>query len=240
MNQAEAVELFSLTVHYYSFIKQTPLEQKIAKRADWVDGTLLSIVVITICWFALFSPWTRHYINFWWTISISSILISILAGHYHPEWTLDIDIDKKNITAGLCLAVVLWIVCYFGTRWAASFYPEMKASLSHIRQINDDPVYLILAIPLCLLMGQAEEVFWRGYIQKVFSEKWNANVGFAITAILYPLMYAWSLNWVLIIGIFIMGLVWGGLCRYNPRWLTMVMISHAVLNAMIFMFFPTV
>ncbi len=214
------------------------MEQKIAKQTNSSEGTALSITVITVCWFVLFSPWMRPYVDFWWGVFIFSIMISLLAGHFHPEWTLAIDIDKKNMAIGMILTLILYQICAYGMRWMDGWSSVFHEHLEAVRWINDDPVYFVVALLFLALMGQAEETFWRGYIQQVFSERWNPNVGYALTTIFYTLVYVWTFNWVLILGSFVLSLVWGGLCRINPRWLSPVMVSHSLLNVIAFTLFP--
>lgn len=214
------------------------MERKIAKQVNLSEGTMCSIIVIAVCWFVLYSPWTRPWVNFWWVLSISSVLISILAGHFHPEWTLDLDVDKKNISIGVALAVLLSLLCHGGGQWVAACLPESQVCLDRIHLFYSDSVYWLLSIFLLLLMGQAEEIFWRGYIQRVFSERWGANAGYLLTSVLFTSMYVWTFNWVLVAGVFLLSLVWGGLCRLDPRWLSPVMLSHALLNVLLFVLFP--
>ena len=214
------------------------MERKLIKQICWVDGSLLSIVVIAVCWFVLFSPWTRPLVNFWWVLSISSFLVSILAGHFYPQWTLDMDVDKKNFLLGFGLFAVLCGGCYGGSMYLMEQYPFLEEQFDRLHLLYDDSTYYFLAIFLLLLMGQAEEIFWRGYIQRALSERLSPNAGYLITTLLYTLMYAWAFNWALTLGAFVLSLVWGGLCRYNPRWLSPVMLSHMLLNVVFFILFP--
>ena len=114
------------------------MERKIAKQIHISEGTMFSIAVIAVCWFILFSPWTRPLVNFWWILSISSVLISILAGHFHPEWTLDLDVDKKNILIGTVLAGVLGIGCHVGSQFLVDWIPVLEIDLERIHLFYDD------------------------------------------------------------------------------------------------------
>ena len=96
----------------------------------------------------------------------------------------------------------------------------------------------LLSILILFLMGASEEIFWRGYIQQVFSERWGANTGYVLTTLLFASMYVWSFNWMLIVGSLLLSMLWGGLCRLDSRWLSPVMLSHALLNVIVFVLFP--
>lgn len=214
------------------------MERKVAKQIYIPERVGLSITVIAVCWFVLFSPWTRPWVDFWWVLSVSSILISILAGHFHPEWTLDVDINRRNIVAGVGLALILSVVCHYASRWLVDQWPVMQTYLERIRWFNTDPMHILLSVLVLCLMGAAEEIFWRGYIQQVFAERWGANVGYVATSLLFTSMYVWSFNWMLVLGALCLSLVWGGLCRLDSRWFIPVILSHALLNVIVFTLFP--
>lgn len=67
---------------------------------------------------------------------------------------------------------------------------------------------------LLVLIGPAEEFFWRGYVQKTMSEKMGANA--ALVA----------------------GGVWGLIYRIKPSLLPALIISHALWDALVFVILP--
>ena len=95
-----------------------------------------------------------------------------------------------------------------------------------------------LSLLLFVLIGPAEEVFWRGYIQKALSDRWNANKGFVVTTLLYALVHIWSLNFMLVMAALVVGTAWGALYRFYPKQLSAIMLSHALWDVAVFVLFP--
>ena len=56
----------------------------------------------------------------------------------------------------------------------------------------------LLAALLLLLIGPAEEIFWRGYVQRTLSKRWNPNAGFVVATLIYALVHAGSCNFMLV------------------------------------------
>ena len=83
-----------------------------------------------------------------------------------------------------------------------------------------------------------QELFWRGYVQSTLSAKWNPDKGAAVTLAAYTLVHLPSLNFMLIAAAFTAGLVWGLLYRFWPERLWALVISHALWDAAVFVWFP--
>ena len=56
----------------------------------------------------------------------------------------------------------------------------------------------LLAALMLVLIGPAEEIFWRGYVQNALSKRWSPNVGFIVTTLVYALVHIWSFNFMLV------------------------------------------
>ena len=96
----------------------------------------------------------------------------------------------------------------------------------------------LLSVLLLLLIGPAEEVFWRGYVQHTLSLRWNPNIGFLVSTLLYAVVHAPSCNFMLLMAALVAGVIWGGLYRLFPGRLSMLVISHALWDAAVFVWFP--
>lgn len=85
----------------------------------------------------------------------------------------------------------------------------------------------------------AEEIFWRGYIQHSLSKRWNADIGFAVTTLVYAFVHAGSCNFMLLMSALVAGIAWGGLYRLLPsKRFSAIILSHALWDAAVFIFFP--
>jgi membrane protease YdiL (CAAX protease family) len=91
---------------------------------------------------------------------------------------------------------------------------------------------------MLFLIGPAEEIFWRGYIQKNLAAKWNPNVGFVVTALVYALVHAGSMNFMLTMAALVAGVAWGALYRFFPERFPAIILSHALWDVAVFIWFP--
>ena len=96
----------------------------------------------------------------------------------------------------------------------------------------------LLAALLLLLIGPAEEIFWRGYVQRTLSKRWNPNAGFVVATLIYALVHAGSCNFMLVMAALVVGAAWGALYRFFPNRFAAIILSHAVWDVAVFIFFP--
>jgi membrane protease YdiL (CAAX protease family) len=82
----------------------------------------------------------------------------------------------------------------------------------------------MLTALMLFLIGPAEEIFWRGYVQQKLSDRWNADKGFAVATLIYALVHAGSCNFMLTMAALVAGAVWGLLYRYYPQRFTAIII----------------
>lgn len=97
---------------------------------------------------------------------------------------------------------------------------------------------LILSLLLLFIIGPAEEIFWRGYIQQSFSSRWTPTVGFIVTTLIYSLVHISKMNFMLIMAATVAGIIWGLAYRFFPERLGAIIISHALWDCAVFIWFP--
>ena len=72
-----------------------------------------------------------------------------------------------------------------------------------------------IALLLLFVIGPAEELFWRGFVQRRMAERWGAWGGFAVATLCYTLVHVWSGNLMLLLAAAACGFCWWPL----PAWL---------------------
>ena len=97
---------------------------------------------------------------------------------------------------------------------------------------------VIIAILLLLIIGPAEEIFWRGFVQRRLMLRFGSNIGFIAATVCYALVHIWSFNFMLVMAALVVGLCWGLTYRFFPRLLPALIVSHAVWDACAFVIFP--
>ena len=94
-----------------------------------------------------------------------------------------------------------------------------------------------IGLLLVFIMGPAEEIYWRGFVQRLLVERYGVKAGVLGTAAVYALVHAVSWNFMLIGAAGVCGLYWGILFQ-REKSLVPVIISHSLWDVMIFVLFP--
>lgn len=197
-----------------------------------------TLVVAAVLWAVMFSPQTMPLINFWEMMAGSALTLAVLACLFDRSWLKESVWNPQSLLLGIALAAALWGVFWTGDKVAAWLFDFARPQVDMIYGLKESTNSLFLTLLLLLVTGPAEEIFWRGYVQRTISHRWNPNAGFAITTAVYALVHAASCNFMLIMAALVAGIVWGGLYRLFPRRLPVLIVSHAVWDAAVFVWFP--
>ena len=204
-----------------------------------------AIVIAAGLWFYMFSPWTKGAPNFWIIMSAAAIVLTALALAGTPDRDNFLKVEKPmlQLLGGVAIAFALWGIFWIGdflsSRWFDFARPEVDAVYSMKEGM---PTGLIAFLLVCLI-GPAEELFWRGYVQRTFSRQFEACkagrfIAFAVTTVIYALVHIWSMNFMLIMAALVAGAVWGFIYFLCPKALPALIISHAIWDALVFVWMP--
>lgn len=216
---------------------------------------IIAVLTAALLWFYMFSPWTSGWPNFWIVMSCSAVVLTTLAVSFTSKSERKVRVERPllQIAGGIVLAFALWGIFWIGdkaSQWLFDFArPEVDAVYSMKTGL---PTWLI-AVLLLVLIGPAEEFFWRGYVQKdlaiLFGSVGDASGraacpgraatgAFIATAAIYALVHIWSFNFMLIMAALVAGLVWGFIYRICPKALPALIISHSLWDVLVFVVMP--
>ena len=216
------------------------------KRPSTSSGQRLVIAVLTaaLLWFYMFSPWTGGWPNFWVVMSCSAVILTTLGLSFTPDRKELLKIEKPalQILAGIVIAFALWGIFWIGDKVSAWMFTFARPEVDSVYAMKTGlPTWLIAVLLLCLI-GPAEELFWRGYVQRTMSRilggKNPEDKAFILTAVIYALVHIWSFNFMLIMAALVAGLFWGLIYRLRPQALPALIISHALWDALVFVLLP--
>ncbi len=211
------------------------------------DIALLSVAltVAASLWFVMFSPWTAPYVNFWTVMSLAACTLSFMAfkglGISGLASALRMSSAREvfvQLALGVAIACILWGVFWVGDKMAAWMFSFAEGQVDKVYGMKDGSDPVVIGVLLLLLIGPAEELFWRGYVQKKLGDMAGTFVSMIITCIVYALVHIWSFNFMLVMAALVAGAVWGFLYWWKPSWLPALIISHALWDAMVFVVFP--
>jgi membrane protease YdiL (CAAX protease family) len=149
-----------------------------------------------------------------------------------------VKLDIANIALGVVIAVALWGVFWVGDKMSQILFNFARPHVDLIYGMKEGESAWLLTALMLFLIGPAEEIFWRGYVQKSLQQRWNPNIGFVVTTAIYALVHAGSCNFMLVMAALVAGAAWGLLYRFFPKKFGAIIISHALWDVAVFVWFP--
>ena len=205
---------------------------------------VLSVCIAALLWFVMFSPWTAPLLNFWWSMTASACVLIVLSltGNKKTLRSLFPSLSLRElgceVILGIVIAVVLWGVFWVGDKASQWLFDFARPQVDTIYGMKEGNQPWLIALLLILIIGPAEELFWRGYVQRQLSQCWNPNLGFLVTTAIYTAVHIPSGNFMLIMAAMVCGICWGGLYRLMPQHFLAIVLSHALWDAAAFVWFP--
>jgi len=143
-----------------------------------------------------------------------------------------------EIGLGAAIAVLLWMVFWVGDKASQLLFAFARPQVDLIYGMKSGHSPLCISLLLLCIIGPAEEIFWRGYVQRTFSQRFTPDLGFLLATACYTLVHLPSMNFMLIMAAMVCGLAWGALYRLIPQHFTAIVVSHALWDAAAFVWFP--
>ena len=199
---------------------------------------LFTLAVAFALWTAMFSPPTAPHVDFWRTMTASAVALCVLAVAFDRGCLRQIRWRVSDVALGAAIAAALWCVFWIGDKASAWMFDFARPQVDAIYGMKEGESPWRLAALMLLLIGPAEEIYWRGYVQRTLSKRWGANAGFAAASLLYALAHAGSCNFMLTAAALTAGVFWGALYRFFPERFSAIILSHAFWDAAVFIWFP--
>ncbi len=205
-----------------------------------------AIVIAFLLWFVMFSQWTAPHLNFWWAMTFSACVLILLS----RSWRNVLNPSKlpslwrgwgrlfSPLFEAIIIASLLYLLFWIGDKLSQELFTFARPQVDSIYQMKDGTPSWLIALLLLFIIGPAEELFWRGYVQRTLTQRWTANAGFVVTTLIYTAVHLPSMNFMLIMAAFTCGFCWGLLYRLFPQHFPAIVLSHALWDAAAFVWFP--
>ena len=169
-------------------------------------------------------------------MTCSALLLTCLAFLFggRPAWHFRL----SDVLWGVAIAVVLWGVFWLGDKVSQWMFSFARPQVNLIYDMKEGQSSVWLALALFLIIGPAEEIFWRGYVQRTLVSRFSPDAAFLLATAAYTLVHLPSLNFMLIMAALVCGVMWGGFYRLFPQHFTAIVVSHALWDAAAFVWFP--
>ncbi len=203
-------------------------------KAVWV-----CVGIAAVLWFVMFSPLTAPFVPFWWVMAGSGVLLTSLSfafgGNPFKESTTSL---WSNVLLGIVLAGALWGVFWVGDKLSQLLFDFARPQVDLIYGMRSGFSPTVIALLLFFVIGPAEELFWRGYVQRMMVRRWGRLGGFIVATLCYAFIHVFSGNFMLFAAAGVCGICWGGLYMLFPRRLPMLVVSHALWDTLAFVILP--
>jgi membrane protease YdiL (CAAX protease family) len=193
-----------------------------------------TVLLASVLWFITFYlTWSI----FWIKISFSAATLALLSFWLQPNLKEHLKFNGRAIILGLLSATVLYLIFWIGKAVSAAILPFAGQQIGGIYDKGAGSSMWLIALLLFFITGPAEELYWRGYLQKNLMARFGRWQGWLLATVIYAAVHIWSFNFMLIGAAFVAGAFWGAM-YLHLRNLAPVIISHSVWSMIIFAVFP--
>jgi membrane protease YdiL (CAAX protease family) len=204
-------------------------------------GLWPSIVLAFVLWIIIF---VFRPLNFWILLTFSTSLLAAIAFAIGRPLIPSREFTAKNLLLGILLAALLYAIFYVGNQFLVlvsrlfpALLPDPAGNIASVYANLGGLSPGLVAFLLFFPIGFGEEIFWRGFVQRRFRERWSARSAFVLTALLYTAIHFPTGNPVLILAALTCGLFWGGF-YWATGSLVPVLVSHMLWDPFIFVILP--
>lgn len=195
---------------------------------------LSALVLAAVFWYLIFSV---QFFNFWLSMAVAAPVLAGLSVFFQGLPVNRRDFHRQSLLTGAAAAVLLYLLFWLGytiSQWLFSF---AQGQVHAIYQIRTQGEMLVMALILLFITSPAEEIFWRGFIQKWAMDRFGDLPGWLVGSLVYAGVHLSSGNFMLVMAALVAGLFWGWLYR-RERNLAPCIISHCLWTVGIFLLFP--
>jgi membrane protease YdiL (CAAX protease family) len=174
---------------------------------------------------------------FWIKISLSAATLALIALWRQPELGRTLRPDRRALVQGIVSALLLWAIFWCGKQVSTLLLPFAEGQIGAIYGKGDGFSRWGVFFLLLLVTGPAEEIYWRGFLQRNLMSRYGPARGWLAATAVYALVHVWSLNFMLIGAAAVAGAFWG-LCYWRWERLAPVVVSHSLWSAFVFSVVP--
>ncbi len=177
----------------------------------------------------------RH--RFWQRMTATGLALGSVALAAEPELRR-LKPKAKDVAQGLASAAGLYAVFQVGDRAARRIIPTGGEDIDHVyalRQLRSRPE---LAARLAFVIGPAEELFWRGLVQRRLGRRSGPWRGAALASAAYGGAHVATGNLTLIGAAGVAGAYWSALAAAGLS-MPALIVSHVAWDIWIFLIAPT-
>lgn len=176
--------------------------------------------------------------QFWQRMTYSGLTLGTLSLIAQPRLRRT-RFSGRDLLLGLTSAGLLYGIFQIGDRLTRLILPEGAREIDEIYGLEQYRSRQEIAARLALIVGPAEELFWRGFVQQRLMERYGQLPGWIMGTAAYGGAHLVTGNFTLIGAATVAGAFWGGMAMLGAPTGALI-ISHAFWDVFIFLIAPTV
>jgi len=203
-------------------------------RRELLAALLLSVTAFGLWYWVFVVPGA----SFWLKIALAaSVLAASSIAAMGPRRAALFRLSAADVGAGLVAAPLLYGAFIVGKAVLTAILPGTGASIGAVYAPRDGASLWVVGALLFFVTGPAEEVFWRGMLQRVLVDRLGPWGGLLLSSVFYALVHLCTLNVPLVLAALVAGLFFGALALWRGN-LTAAVLCHSAWGVLIFVIFP--
>jgi uncharacterized protein len=175
--------------------------------------------------------------RFWQRMTYTGLTLGTVSLVAQPELRKT-RFSIQDILLGLGSAGALYGIFQVGDRLSRKIMPSGARDIDQIYGLDEYLSKKEIGLRLATVIGPAEELYWRGFIQQRFMNAYGRVVGTAMATAAYGGAHLVTGNLTLIGAATVAGAFWGGMAMLGAPPGALI-ISHAFWDVFIFLIAPT-
>jgi membrane protease YdiL (CAAX protease family) len=176
--------------------------------------------------------------EFWQRMTNTGVVLGTLAILAEPRLR-GARFQLSDVLLGLSSAGALYGIFQIGDRLTRRILPQGASEIDQIYGLEQYGARREIGTRLALIIGPAEELFWRGFIQQRLMDRYGRVPGWMLGTAAYGGAHLVTGNLTLIGAATVAGAFWGGMAMLGAPPGALI-ISHAFWDVLIFLIAPTV
>lgn len=176
--------------------------------------------------------------RFWSRMTMTGLGLGAYALASQPDMARRSRIGPREVVLGLTAAGALYGTFALGDRFARRFVPSGERDIASIYVLRTLRPRAEIAARLATVIGPAEELFWRGFVQTALMARLGRWRGAAAASMAYGGVHLVTGNFTLFGAATVAGAEWGILYAAGMP-LGALLVSHVTWDIWIFLLQPT-
>ncbi|MBP7276299.1 MAG: CPBP family intramembrane metalloprotease [Kiritimatiellae bacterium] len=224
---------------------KTARRMRVNPAAIGISALRLGIMaaVAPVLFAALFATGGFGAFDFWWSMAALGAGLTAWAAGWDRTFVPQLGVDARRgwghtLGWGILSAAALYAVFFAGNVVLRALpIGAGAAGIDQVYELKTGVSTARVAWLIALVIGPAEELFWRAFLQRQLSARLGATRGVVLSVLLYTVAHIASGNPVLVLAAFVGGGFWGLLYAHRgSAWINVI--SHTVWDLAVFLWIP--